>query len=624
MRFCINKIILWLKSGEMRTISFSNNKVNVITGNSDTGKSSVLDIIDYCLCSTKANIPNQHIGVNVLWYGINLTINSKHYTIARGEVKNSIPSVEYFFSGNGRIPELPYSSIGSSELKTILEQEFSINDSVTFAYGGKNITQSTKISYRYFLMFNTQSGDTINDSRVYFDKQSDDRYREALPRIFDLALGITTVENMTLKSKIEYTQKALDRLEKEKLLEETSDDDIKVLKQALLKKSKEFYLVNSQNDDERDFINLEGVIVNGKLGLVNFPESNIYDALVEEYQKVELQIKKLNSFNSGYANYKKQLSKEKESLKPIEHLKKFIGNIENDEYKQFIVVLEKEYTQIKKMIVDKMPFETDISNKLADLKAKLDDIEHRIKLCPKINFTPISDSERYIALGEIKSEYTQLLNRPKNKNNIDERIKNKRNELEDYNSKYVDYDSAREATINALNDCIATYMMLAKNAFESYHGYLPSYDYKKRILQLRKSKTNQIESRTSSSVDLFRHLCLFLGMHELSMINKVPYIAPFLILDQPTRPYFQTNKNIDYKETKNNTDSKGDWNKVEEIFLILNEFIKNVQKNKGEMQVIVLEHVSREAWEGRENVHLVEEFDGVKNALIPPRIANKK
>ena len=624
MRFCINEIILWLKSGEIRTIPFLNNKVNVITGNSDTGKSSVLDIIDYCLCSSKANIPNRHIGVNVLWYGINITINSKHYTIARGEVINSRPSTEYFFSGSGKIPDLPYSSIGSSELKTILEQEFSINDSVTFAYGRKNITQSTKISFRYFLMFNTQSGDTINDSRVYFDKQNDDRYREALPRIFDLALGITTVENITLKSKIENTKKALDKLEKEKLLEETSDDDIKALKQALLKKSKEFYLIKSENDDELDFTNLEAIIENGKLELVNFPESNKYDALVEEYQKVELQIKKLNSFNKGYSNYKKQLSKEKESLKPIEHLKKFIGNIENDEYKQFIIVLEKEYTQIKKMIIDKMPFETDISNKLADLKAKLGDIEQRIKLCPKINFTPISDSERYIALGEIKSEYTQLRNRPKNKSNIDERIKNKSNELEDYTSKYVDYDSAREAIINALNDCIAAYMMLAKNAFESYEEYLPSYDYKKRILQLRKSKTNQIESRTSSSVDLFRHLCLFLGMHELSIINKVPYVAPFLILDQPTRPYFQTNKNIDYTETKNNTDSKGDWNKVEEIFLILNEFIKNVQKNKGEIQVIVLEHVSSEAWEGRENVHLVEEFDGVENALIPPRIANKK
>ncbi|KAF5038381.1 hypothetical protein DSECCO2_554890 [anaerobic digester metagenome] len=624
MKFCINKLILWLKNGEIRTISFLNNKINVITGNSDTGKSSILDIVDYCLCSSKANIPNQHIGVNVLWYGINITINSKNFTIARGEIRNSKPSSEYFFSGSGEIPKIPYSSIATTELKTILEQEFSINDSVTFAYGGKNISQSTKISYRYFLMFNTQSGDTINDSQVYFDKQSDDRYREALPRIFDLALGITTVENMTLKSKIDNVQKALDKLEKEKALEETTNDDVKLSKQLLLKKAREYYLINSEEDDEVDFEKLKEIISSGKLDLVKYPDSSKYDALLEEHQKTELQIKKLNNFNKGYANYKKQLAKEKESLRPVEHLKKFIGNIENDEYKQFIIVLEKEYTQIKKMIVDKMPFETDISNKLSDLNLKLDDLKRQIALCPKIEFTPISESERYIALGEIKSEYTNLINKPKRNSNLDEKIKNKSKELEEYKSRYVDYESAREATINALNDCIASYMVLAKSAFESYEGYVPSYDYKRRILQLRKNKTNQIESRTSSSVDLFRHLCLFLGIHELSITNKVPYIAPLLILDQPTRPYFQTNKNINYTETKNNTDSKGDWNKVEEIFLILDEFVKNIQKSKSDIQVIVLEHVSSEAWEGRENVHLVEEFDGVHNALIPPRIANVK
>jgi len=46
--------------------------------------------------------------------------------------------------------------------------------------------------------------------------------------------------------------------------------------------------------------------------------------------------------------------------------------------------LEKEYAQIKKLIVDKMPFETDISNKIRDLNLKLDDIRKNIELFPKI------------------------------------------------------------------------------------------------------------------------------------------------------------------------------------------------------------------------------------------------
>ena len=36
--------------------------------------------------------------------------------------------------------------------------------------------------------------------------------------------------------------------------------------------------------------------------------------------------------------------------------------------------------------------------------------------------------------------------------------------------------------------------------------------------------------------------------------------------------------------------------------------------------MIVLEHVSKEAWNGLESIHLVEEFDGEINALIPPNI----
>lgn len=624
MKFCINKLILWLKNGEIRTIKFVNNKINVITGNSDTGKSSILDIIDYCLCSSKANIPNQHIGVNVLWYGLNITVNSKEYTIARGEVKNSLPSLEYYFSGSGEIPDIPYHSIESSDLKKILEQEFSIDDSVKFPFGGKYIVQNTKISYRYFLMFNTQSGDTINNSQVYFDKQSEDRYREALPRIFDLAMGITTIENLTLKSKIDSIQKALDKLEKEKLIEETTYDDIRATKLALLKKAKEFYLIESEDNIEFDLEKLENVILSGKLGLVKIPDNSNYNQLLEEYQKIQLQIMKLKNFNKSYDNYKKQLSKEKESLKPIEHFKKYVDKIENDEYKQFIIVLEKEYTKIKNMIINKMPFEADISNKLADLKSKLIKIEEQIDLYPKTNLAPISDDERYMALGEIRSEYNKILDKPKNVTNIEEKISSKSGELEGYKSNYMDYESSRKSVINALNECILFYMRLAKNAFHSYEEYVPDYDHKQHILQLRMSKTSQTETRTSSSVDLFRHLCLFLGMHELFIIQKSPYIAPFLILDQPTRPYFQTNKNADYREAKSEIDSRDDWSKVEEIFLILNEFIFNVKKQNSEAQIIVMEHVPSEAWKGLENVHLVEEFDGVTNALIPPRIANNR
>jgi hypothetical protein len=55
---------------------------------------------------------------------------------------------------------------------------------------------------------------------------------------------------------------------------------------------------------------------------------------------------------------------------------------------------------------------------------------------------------------------------------------------------------------------------------------------------------------------------------------------------------------------------------------MLDQFIENVTKSKKDMQIIVLEHVSIDAWENCKYIHLVEEFDGVKNALIPPSISD--
>lgn len=142
MKFYIDKLILWLKDGSIRTLQFKNDKVNVITGNSKTGKTAVLEIIDYCFCgSTDAVVISQeHIAENVLWYGLRFFINDKVYTIARGEISESGKfSKDYYFSQTGEIPENPYTKLGEIELKEILEREFSIDDDITISYGGSSV-----------------------------------------------------------------------------------------------------------------------------------------------------------------------------------------------------------------------------------------------------------------------------------------------------------------------------------------------------------------------------------------------------------------------------------------------------------------------------------------------------
>lgn len=622
MKFCINKIILWLKNGEKRQLKFENNRVNVITGNSDTGKSTILEIIDYCLCGSDSGISDEHIGENVRWYGLNISINGKEFTIARGEKRGRKFSKKYYFSGRGVIPEIPRETIGEIQIKTIIEQEFGITDKVVFRFGTDSIKSNTKISFRYFWMFNTQSGDVINHSKTYFDKQYLDRYREALPRIFDLATGITNIENLIISEKIENLQKEINKLEKQQQYEdiEMNKKDTKILE--LIKKAKEKSLIPIKTSSfNENYNNLKFIVKESLLNLVEFPENNELDILLKERQKIILQINKLNNFTKRYKKYKEQLSKESESLKPIEYIKKYASNITNEDYKKFLDILEKEYKEIKDTIKEKMPFEFDIKDRLDKLNKSLVEIINQIEEYPKIKFSPMGEKERYIALGEIKSEINKIVKAPEIKSNILQIIEQKNSELEEAKSMFIPIEESRINTINELNDYINTYVQLSKDVYGTYSNYISSFDYKQKKLDLRKNKSSECAGHTSSSVDLFRHLCLFLGLHEMISQKNISYVAPFLILDQPTRPYFNISKSIDYKESEKNTLCKDDWSKVKSIFTLLNGFMGNITNEGKEMQVIVLEHVSIDAWENCNYVNLVEEFDGIKNALIPPSLA---
>lgn len=49
MSMIIGAIILYSHSGAQRELTFKTSGLNIITGDSKTGKSAIIDIIDYCL-----------------------------------------------------------------------------------------------------------------------------------------------------------------------------------------------------------------------------------------------------------------------------------------------------------------------------------------------------------------------------------------------------------------------------------------------------------------------------------------------------------------------------------------------------------------------------------------------
>jgi hypothetical protein len=619
MFFYIENIVLWLKSGKKRILNFENNKINVITGNSKTGKTAILEIFDYCFCGSESNISDEKIGKNVMWYGMKFHINDKTYTIARGEYKNKNElSKDYYFSSTGYVPELPTSTISEKELKNIIENEFSINSDVVFPFGGKQIKQGSKISFRYFLLFNILSGDIIAHSTDYFDKMHNIKYQEALHRIFDLALSITTIENISISGNIEKEEKKRRNLEKElekiNISVKNRDSNIR----NIVKKAKENKIISSDINDINECIEqLNDIIKAGRIQETTSSDNDELKKLRFEKQTIEIQINKLKQFKNTLKKYKSNLKKESDALSPIQYiLKEFSNRVPDNEYLQFLRNLSLELENIKIEIKTKYPFEYDVDSKIKELEKKRKSIQEKIEIIPDISDEALTDNQRYIILGELKSNLLPILSQNFDTKNTQEKIEAVEKYISYLESKYVDPTEKRKSMINALNDYIQIYLNNVSKALGEYGDYKSDFDYKTKALRLRKPRSVAPASITSSSDHLFMHLCMFLGMHHLIMNNKNPYIIPFLIIDQPSRPYFN-NKESDYEEILNSLNNKNDWSKVQSIFRLLDYFMKNILEEEKCFQIILLEHVPTDTWNNCRYINLVDVFDGSKNALIP-------
>lgn len=609
MKFNIEKIILWLKNGKRREIKFLPNKVNVITGDSNTGKTAILEIIDYCFFASTSKISESMINENVDWYGLVFNINDKKYTIARKSLNRTSVSNDYYFSSIGEIPESLESNNTGVAIKSLLESEFSIDSKVTIPYGSNIIKAGSKISLRYFLLFNTISGNIIeNDSGIFFDKQDDSRYRDALPRIFDLAVGIETVENILKKEKKVELQKEITKLHRISKVVSDKSDTFKSEKENLIKKAKEFSLIPSSLDLDSSIEALKKEIIDVELQ----DNNNEFRSEIErDYYLLERKIKNLNNFSSDYGAFKKNLISIEDSLKPIEFLKnKDSELIKTSIFEDLMDSYTSELQKIKISRKNKTPIDKQVSDVIDSYEAKLALLRDKLAILPERAESFENDKTRYMFLGEIKAKLNVFSD---NEDSIIKKASTSIEELEEKLSsiEIADTSDKKDLTIKLAEEIISEYIESTCKALENYASYKPVFEYKNKSLKLRKPKTSFIENVGSSSNHMFLHLFFSLAMQEIAFQNKSPYVAPYLVIDQPSRPYYgedSTSERINIDHT--------DERKITEAFELLNNFVETRKENESEFQMIIFEHVPKRIFNDMNNIHVVEEFrDG--NALIP-------
>ena len=83
MTMQIIDIVIYSHHGRSRVLSLRPGEVSVITGASKSGKSALVDIVDYCFGSSECRVPEGPIRRCVSWFGLRLQLTSGQAFIAR-------------------------------------------------------------------------------------------------------------------------------------------------------------------------------------------------------------------------------------------------------------------------------------------------------------------------------------------------------------------------------------------------------------------------------------------------------------------------------------------------------------------------------------------------------------
>ncbi|MGV8946467.1 MAG: DUF3732 domain-containing protein [Lutibacter sp.] len=621
MKFILHEIKLWFKdeNSAPKSYEFLANKINVITGDATTGKTSFWSIIDYCLLSSKINVANT-INDKVLWFGLRFTINGKEVSIVRKTpLKGAVSSEVYFDYGD--FPVIPKTNMGISEIKSLLDIEFGITDALRFPYG-KGMGKSTfNISYRHFLLFNSLTETIIGAPETYFDTifYGKDEYDEALKHIFDLVIGVNDMENLKAIERLQEIENELKKIQSQERGNQKNSKNFETSIYRLIDKSKEYKFIEYSeilNNVDEAVVAIQEVISNTKKRAENQKLFSEINELYKKKSELQSQINAINQYQKEYNLYKNNLNKSADSLQPIEFLNEKLSDqlVNSYETKLFIESLELSLKNIKASISRKIAEPLKVTGDIKELKTKFDKINKQITQLNEIKKNYQAEGEKFIVLGEIKYAYEQILKSKKHKP-IDNIKLNSLNVEKTHLEKVPEeIKQIKYLMKTQLDESIQrNYNQL--NSLPTYKDHIARFDENEMVLKLfPQGQMFPLDNVGSKSNYMFMHLCFYLGLHEHMIKIEQEHVPQFLFIDQPSIPYY----------TGDDEKGNDDKTKLIDAFTLLNSFIEYITVEKeNSFQIFMVEHAPKDYWidNNLTHFHTVDEFINGKG-LIPTKIYN--
>lgn len=608
----ISKIVLYKDSAHRRIVPFATGKVNIIVGDSKTGKSALIDIVDYCLGSGSCHIASGVIRDNVYWFAVVVDFGQDTYFLARQnpDIKQVLAVSEMFLAKvqHDKLPSFDdiYANTNVEAVKQFLAAKIGLHENVQIPDDG-GTRDPLPVTFMHCRQYCYQPQSLIANKDMLFYHTLDSFQFQALKDAFPYLVGAVQDDVLMIEQQIKALGREQRSLKRSKREREEMANEQSNLVYSLLEEAKTFGLIKFGSlDSIKDPIGMMQEVLkwtpsDAKVLLQTNVGTEIQKLVTQRIKLIEQlgDIQEKLSMATNYQNesmlYQSELKLQHQRLKSIELLPNEeictcpLCNQQISEQTPKVQEILSSFHKIADALDETQQqtertqrYVAELIDEEAAIKEQISQTEASIHALYQQNEQARIQRDLNVQRGKVIGRISLFLEKLQvsEQDNLDDEIERFENEINKQKAKIS--KSTKEELLAAKTAVINAYMnqdWKRKLDLEDEDAIINFDSKRMQIYSISREdeKYVPLEQMGSGANWVGFHLLIHFALHKFFVKNDRP-IPHFLMLDQPSQVYFPSDG--------------GECKDVEAVKRMLRFIIERTNEMNGAFQVILTEHAN--------------------------------
>lgn len=204
-------------NGDNRRVDFVPGELNILTGKSKTGKSALLDIVEFCLGRDTVTIPTGVISDKTAWYSTLVGFADERVLICRPNPETASTNRAMIVIGGPDLVAPPTSSslevnADTDVVKDVLTERLKIDRFTVEAEQG-TLRNPFEVSSKQAIFFSFQNQNEIANRSILFHRQTEPDIKPAIRGVLPYFLGAATPEQSAIQRQLLHARRSLQRIQ---------------------------------------------------------------------------------------------------------------------------------------------------------------------------------------------------------------------------------------------------------------------------------------------------------------------------------------------------------------------------------------------------------------------------